>query len=316
MSVIGARESSNINDSDGEMKSTSDGIGRNPFSGNGAICGVNDGYGGASITLPHTEVGPLLGISGNRRLLVDEDSHDHARRPSNICEAEQALRDFNCSSKWDPSSSITRFDSLARLRKLATPPAGWEWVETILCRFNALGNLKVQGHYRESRHCGAAVTSASRSDTSPHTSTSTGGDSRAVVCANGRASKSVGSGSDGGPTSLFICKLLRNVIGSNGSITTHDSCIVIGSNGSITTVVIGSNGIITCSNQEVMWQITSSKFQHYYYKLLQYYYKLLRFLHHCYIITTQLLQILQITVINYRLMCYHGILTVSLLQFT
>ena len=68
--------------------------------------------------------------------------------PSNIREAEQALRVFDCSTQWGPSSSLTRFARLARRRAFPAAPTGWDWVDDILRRFPALGNLTAAVKYR------------------------------------------------------------------------------------------------------------------------------------------------------------------------
>jgi hypothetical protein len=167
VSGSGARESSNINDGGGELEMKSATV-RKPFSGDRTVGGVNDDKGGASVTLPGTDGGPLLVVSGDRSLVGHGDSHYHTRIPSNIYEAEQALREFDCSSKWGPSSSITRFDRLTRHRKLTTTqPAGWGWVEIILRRFPALGNLKAREQYHGKEHDGTAVATGPRSEIHP-----------------------------------------------------------------------------------------------------------------------------------------------------
>ncbi len=57
--------------------------------------------------------------------------------PFNVLEAEQALRAFDCSTRWGPALSLTRFDRLARRRMHPGAPTGWEWVDDILRRFSA-----------------------------------------------------------------------------------------------------------------------------------------------------------------------------------
>jgi hypothetical protein len=66
----------------------------------------------------------------------------------NVLEAEQALREFDCSTRWGPAFSLTRFKRLARRRALPEAPPGWEWVDDILRRFPALGNLTAAEKYR------------------------------------------------------------------------------------------------------------------------------------------------------------------------
>ncbi len=68
-----------------------------------------------------------------------------------IMDAERApsLSEFGSAIIWGPKSSVIRFDSerLARRRKYSAL-AGWEWVDKILQRFPALGNLKEHEHYQ------------------------------------------------------------------------------------------------------------------------------------------------------------------------
>ena len=61
--------------------------------------------------------------------------------PTNILDAEQALREFDSATLWGPKCSVTRSERLARGRKYFSS-AGWEWVDAILQRFPALGSLK------------------------------------------------------------------------------------------------------------------------------------------------------------------------------
>jgi hypothetical protein len=49
--------------------------------------------------------------------------------PFIILEAEQALRAFDCSTRWGPALSLTSFDRLVRLRMHPGAPTGWEWVD-------------------------------------------------------------------------------------------------------------------------------------------------------------------------------------------
>ena len=69
--------------------------------------------------------------------------------PKDIFEAEQKLKIFDLSTRWGPSSSLTRFERITRGRKLIIPaPVGWDWVDDILCRFPALGSLKASEQYK------------------------------------------------------------------------------------------------------------------------------------------------------------------------
>ena len=67
--------------------------------------------------------------------------------PANIQDAEQALREFDYATIWGPKFSVTRFERLVRGRKYSAL-AGWEWVDGILLRFPALGNLKAHEQYQ------------------------------------------------------------------------------------------------------------------------------------------------------------------------
>jgi hypothetical protein len=108
MSVIVAHESGNSDDGNREIKSTCGEIGRKSSSDSKAIGDINNDISGVPVTLPDSDVGPLLGARGDRNLVGNEDSLELARLPSNIYEAEQALRIFDCSSKWGQSSSDDR----------------------------------------------------------------------------------------------------------------------------------------------------------------------------------------------------------------
>ena len=67
---------------------------------------------------------------------------------NDILDAEQALRIFDNAPLWGPKSFVTRFERLARLRKYSTP-VGWNWVDSVLERFPALGGLKAHEQYQE-----------------------------------------------------------------------------------------------------------------------------------------------------------------------
>ena len=71
--------------------------------------------------------------------------------PADILEAERALSVFDCASEWGPKSSVTRSERLARGRKYSKP-AGWDWVDDILQRFPALGDLKAHEQLQTGTH--------------------------------------------------------------------------------------------------------------------------------------------------------------------
>ena len=81
-------------------------------------------------------------------IIAETQAHFRLRISNDILDAEQALRTFDNALLWGPKSSVTRFERLARLRKYSTP-AGWDWVDAILERFPALGNLKAHEQYQE-----------------------------------------------------------------------------------------------------------------------------------------------------------------------
>ena len=63
--------------------------------------------------------------------------------PTNLLDAEQALREFDIAkSIWGPNLSTTRFERWARRMKLPAPPTGWDWVKDILRVFPTLGSLR------------------------------------------------------------------------------------------------------------------------------------------------------------------------------
>ena len=71
--------------------------------------------------------------------------------PADILEAERALSVFDWASEWGPKSSVTRFERLARGCKYSKP-AGWDWVDDILRRFPALGDLKAHEKLQTGTH--------------------------------------------------------------------------------------------------------------------------------------------------------------------
>ena len=81
-------------------------------------------------------------------IIAETQAHLRLRISNDILDAEQALRTFDNAPLWGPKSSVTRFERLARLRKYSTP-AGWDWVDFILERFPALGDLKAHEQYQE-----------------------------------------------------------------------------------------------------------------------------------------------------------------------
>ena len=110
---------------------------------------VNVGLGRASAAAPGTGLtAATVGVNLCQCTVTGRGSYDPAAVPSNILEAEQALRLFDCSASWGTSSSATRFERLARRRKFFPPPPGLEWVDDILHRFPALGHLKAFERYR------------------------------------------------------------------------------------------------------------------------------------------------------------------------
>ncbi len=70
--------------------------------------------------------------------------------PSNVLEAEQALRAFDCSTRWNqpcPSPASTALRDALRRRRFPGTPTGREWVDDILRRFPALGKLRATERY-------------------------------------------------------------------------------------------------------------------------------------------------------------------------
>ena len=87
--------------------------------------------------------------SGKQHGVTTRYLHDEV--PVDIFEAERRLKQFDYSTRWGPtpSSSLTRSERLARGRRLLAPvPAGWEWVDDIIRRFPALGDLKATDQYK------------------------------------------------------------------------------------------------------------------------------------------------------------------------
>jgi len=76
--------------------------------------------------------------------------------PTNILEAEQALRKFDTSSAVGPKCSCTRFELLNRLQKLSLGDR-WEQARIILEQYPALGHLKVHERYQACERNGAVT---------------------------------------------------------------------------------------------------------------------------------------------------------------
>jgi hypothetical protein len=131
------------------------------LSDNRPIGGIQDDSIKTSPALPAADLRSLLGGNRERHPTVNKTVHTQAWVPSNIYEAEQALRPFDCSSQWGPPSSTTRLERWTRRQKLVALPEDWRWVETILQRFPALGHLKASEQYRESGHSGLITAPAS-----------------------------------------------------------------------------------------------------------------------------------------------------------
>jgi hypothetical protein len=116
-------------------------------------------YPGGRVGIPH-QAGNIIPIE----IVAETQAHLRLRISNDIFDAEQALRTFDNALLWGPKSSVTRFERLARLRNYSTP-AGWEWVDSILERFPALGDLKAHEQYREHEKSIAAGTSKLKPET-------------------------------------------------------------------------------------------------------------------------------------------------------